>query len=34
MRAESNARKAARIAGLMDPDDIAVDTGAIAEVLA
>jgi EmrB/QacA subfamily drug resistance transporter len=34
MRAESNARRDARIAGLMDPDMVAVDTGAIAEVLA
>jgi EmrB/QacA subfamily drug resistance transporter len=34
MRAESNARRDAKIAGLMDPDTVAVDTGAIAEVLA
>ena len=34
MRAESNARKAAKAAGDSDPDRNAVDTGAIAEVLA
>jgi EmrB/QacA subfamily drug resistance transporter len=34
MRAESNARKAAREAGLADPDRVAVDSGAVAEALA
>lgn len=34
MRAESNSRKAAKLAGLGDPDLVAVDSGAIAEVLA
>jgi EmrB/QacA subfamily drug resistance transporter len=34
MRAESNARRAARAAHLEDPDRVAIDSGAIAEVLA
>jgi EmrB/QacA subfamily drug resistance transporter len=34
MRAESNARKAARARGLEDPDRTAVDSGAVAEALA
>ncbi|HZP72197.1 MAG TPA: DHA2 family efflux MFS transporter permease subunit [Gaiellaceae bacterium] len=34
MRAESNARKAARAAGAKDPDRLALDSGAVAEALA
>jgi EmrB/QacA subfamily drug resistance transporter len=34
MRAESNARKTAREAGMMNPDEIAIDSGAVAEALA
>jgi len=34
MRAESNSRNAAKLAGLEDPDLVAVESGAIAEVLA
>jgi MFS family permease len=34
MRAEANARKAARAAGAEDPDRVAIDSGAVAESLA
>ncbi len=34
MRAEADARKAARVAGAEDPDRIALDSGAVAEALA
>ena len=34
MRAESNARKAARAAGIINPDETALDSGAVAEALA
>jgi len=34
MRAESNARKAARMGGMEDPDRVAVESGAVAEALA
>jgi hypothetical protein len=34
MRAESNARKTAREAGIMNPDEVAIDSGAVAEALA
>ncbi len=34
MRAESNARNAANVAGATDPDRVAIDTGAVAEALA
>ncbi len=34
MRAESNARRAARAAGAEDPDRAAVESGAVAEALA
>jgi EmrB/QacA subfamily drug resistance transporter len=34
MRAEANARKAAKAAGMEDPDQVAIDSGAVAEALA
>ena len=34
MRAESNARKAAKSAGAADPDRAAIESGAVAEALA
>jgi hypothetical protein len=34
MRAESNARRAARALGRQDPDETALETGAVAEALA
>jgi hypothetical protein len=34
MRAESNVRKAAKVAGAEDPDRVAIDSGAVAESLA
>jgi len=34
MRAEGNARRAAKQAGMADPDRVAIDTGAVAEALA
>ncbi len=34
MRAESNARKAAKAVGAEDPDRIALESGAVAEALA
>jgi hypothetical protein len=33
MRAESNARKAAALAGAPDPDEVLIDSGAVAEAL-
>jgi hypothetical protein len=34
MRAESNARKAAKAGGVADPDGAALESGAVAEALA